>query len=33
MNKDRIRIQLEANQFMLLWCIEIKNKEEKQKFP
>ena len=27
-NNDRIRIQLGANPFLLLWCIEIKNKEK-----
>ena len=27
-NNDRIRIQVGANPFLLLWCIEIKSKEK-----
>ena len=28
-NNDRIRIQLGANPFLLLWCIEMKKKTKK----
>ena len=27
-NNGRIRIQLAAKSFLLLWCVEIKNKEK-----